>query len=71
MEKERIKQIRNNINNLLSDAITTLNELERKAYEEREIDLMRPISNVRKNIQENKIKMVSELDRLSKMKSMW
>lgn len=71
MEKERIKQIRNNINNLLSDAITTLNELERKAYEEREIDLMRPISNARKNIQENKIKMVNELDRLSKMKSMW
>ena len=71
MDKKRIEGIRNDINTLLSDAVSMLKEMETKAYEEREIDLMKPISNTRKNIQENKIRMVKELDKLSKMKSNW
>lgn len=71
MDKKRIEGIRNDINTLLSDAVRMLKEMETKAYEEREIDLMKPISNTRKNIQENKIRMVKELDKLSKMKSNW
>ncbi len=71
MDKKRIEGIRNDINTLLSDAVSMLKEMETKAYEEREIDLMKPISNTRKNIQENKVRMVKELDKLSKMKSTW
>lgn len=71
MDKERIEGIRNDINTLLSDAVSMLKEMETKAYEEREIDLLKPISNTRKNIQENKVRMVKELDKLSKMKSNW
>ena len=71
MDKKRIEGIRNDINTLLSDAVRMLKEMETKAYEEREIDLMKPISNTRKNIQENKVRMVKELDKLSKMKSNW
>ena len=71
MDKKRIEGIRNGINTLLSDAVSMLKEMETKAYEEREIDLMKPISNTRKNIQENKVRMVKELDKLSKMKSTW
>ncbi len=71
MDKKRIEGIRNDINTLLSDAVSMLKEMETKAYEEREIDLMKPISNTRKNIQENKVRMVKELDKLSKMKSNW
>lgn len=71
MDKKIIEGIRNDINTLLSDAVRMLKEMETKAYEEREIDLMKPISNTRKNIQENKVRMVKELDKLSKMKSNW
>jgi ElaB/YqjD/DUF883 family membrane-anchored ribosome-binding protein len=71
MDKKRIEGIRNDINTLLSDAVSMLKEMETKAYEEREIDLLKPISNTRKNIQENKVRMVKELDKLSKMKSNW
>ena len=71
MDKKRIEGIRNDINTLLSDAVSMLKEMETKAYEEREIDLLKPISNTRKNIQENKVRMVKELDKLSKMKSTW
>ena len=71
MDKKGIEGIRNDINTLLSDAVSMLKEMETKAYEEREIDLMKPISNTRKNIQENKVRMVKELDKLSKMKSNW
>ena len=71
MDKKRIEGIRNDINTLLSDAVSMLKEMETKAYEEREIDLLKPISNTRKNIQENKERMVKELDKLSKMKSNW
>lgn len=71
MDKKKIESIRNDVNALLSDAVRLLNEMEIKAYEEREIDLMKPISNVRKNIQDHKVKMVKELDKLSKMKSIW
>jgi ElaB/YqjD/DUF883 family membrane-anchored ribosome-binding protein len=71
MDKKRIEGIRNDINTLLSDAVSMLKEMETKAYEEREIDLMKPISNTRKNIQENKVRMIKELDKLSKMKSNW
>lgn len=71
MDKKRIEGIRNDINTMLSDAVSMLKEMETKAYEEREIDLLKPISNTRKNIQENKVRMVKELDKLSKMKSNW
>ena len=71
MDKKRIEGIRNDINTLLSDAVKLLKEMETTAYEEREIDLLKPISNARKNIQENKVRMVKELDKLSKMKSTW
>ena len=71
MDKKRIEGIRNDINTLLSDAVSMLKEMETRAYEEREIDLLKPISNTRKNIQENKVRMVKELDKLSKMKSNW
>jgi ElaB/YqjD/DUF883 family membrane-anchored ribosome-binding protein len=71
MDKKRIEGIRNDINTLLSDAVSMLKEMETKAYEEREIDLLKPISNTRKNIQENKVRIVKELDKLSKMKSNW
>ena len=71
MDKKKIESIRNDVNALLSNAVRLLNEIETKAYEEREIDLMKPISNVRKNIQDHKVKMVKELDKLSKMKSTW
>ena len=71
MDKKRIEGIRNDINTLLSDAVSMLKEMETRAYEEREIDLLKPISNTRKNIQENKVRMVKELDKLSKMKSTW
>ena len=71
MDKKKIGSIRNDVNALLSDAVRLLNEMETKAYEEREIDLMKPISNASKSIQDCKIKMVKELDKLSKMKSTW
>ena len=71
MDKKRIEGIRSHLNALMSDAVEILKDMEKKAYEEREIDLMKPISNVRKNIQEQKIKLTKELDRLSKMKSTW
>lgn len=71
MDKKRIEGIRSDLNALMSDAVEILKDMEKKAYEEREIDLMKPISNVRKNIQEQKIKLTKELDRLSKMKSTW
>jgi hypothetical protein len=56
---------------LLGDAVGFLKDMETKAYEEREIDLMKPISKVRNIIQDYKVKMVKELDKLSKMKSTW
>lgn len=71
MDKKRIEGIRSDLNALMSDAVEILKDMEKKAYEEREIDLMKPISNARKNIQEQKIKLTKELDRLSKMKSTW
>ena len=71
MEKKRIEGIRSDLNALMSDAVEILKDMEKKAYEEREIDLLKPISNARKNIQEQKIKLTKELDKLSKMKSTW
>lgn len=71
MDKKRVEGIRNDINTLLSDVVGFLNDMETKAYEEREIDLMKPISKVRNTIQDYKVKMVKELDKLSKMKSTW
>ena len=71
MDKKRIEGIRSDLNALMSDAVEILKDMEKKAYEEREIDLLKPISNVRKNIQEQKIKLTKELDKLSKMKSTW
>ena len=71
MDKKRIEGIRSDLNVLMSDAVEILKDMEKKAYEEREIDLLKPISNARKNIQEQKIKLTKELDKLSKMKSTW
>jgi ElaB/YqjD/DUF883 family membrane-anchored ribosome-binding protein len=71
MDKKRIEGIRSDLNALMSDAVEILKDMEKKAYEEREIDLLKPISNARKNIQEQKIKLTKELDKLSKMKSTW
>ena len=71
MDKKRIEGIRSDLNALMSDAVEILKDMEKKAYEEREIDLLKPISNARKNIQEQKIKLMKELDKLSKMKSTW
>lgn len=71
MNKKRIEGIRSDLNALMSDAVEILKDMEKKAYEEREIDLLKPISNARKNIQEQKIKLTKELDKLSKMKSTW
>jgi hypothetical protein len=71
MDKKRIEGIRSDLNALMSDAVEILKDMEKKVYEEREIDLLKPISNARKNIQEQKIKLTKELDKLSKMKSTW
>jgi len=71
MDKKRIEGLRGDINTLLGDAVGLLKDMEAKAYEEREIDLMKPISKVRNIIQDYKVKMVKELDKLSKMKSTW
>ena len=71
MDKKRVEGIRNDINTFLSDVVGFLKDMETKAYEEREIDLMKPISKVRNTIQDYKVKMVKELDKLSKMKSTW
>lgn len=71
MDKKRVEGIRNDINTFLSDIVGFLKDMETKAYEEREIDLMKPISKVRNTIQDYKVKMVKELDKLSKMKSTW
>lgn len=71
MDKKRIEGLRGDINTLLGDAVGFLRDMETKAYEEREIDLMKPISKVRNIIQDYKVKMVKELDKLSKMKSTW
>ena len=71
MDKKRIEGIRSDLNALMSDAVEILKDMEKKAYEEREIDLLKPIANARKNIQEQKIKLTKELDKLSKMKSTW
>ncbi len=62
MDKKRIEGIRSDLNALMSDAVEILKDMEKKAYEEREIDLLKPISNARKNIQEQKIKLTKELD---------
>ena len=71
MDKKKIEGIRNDVNILLGDAVSILKEMETNAYEDREIDLLKPISNVRKNIQDHKVKMLKELDKLAKMKSTW
>jgi hypothetical protein len=71
MDKKRVEGIRNDINTFLGDIVGFLRDMETKAYEEREIDLMKPISKVRNTIQDHKVKMVKELDKLSKMKSTW
>ena len=71
MDKKRIEGLRGDINTLLGDAVALLKDMESKAYDEREIDLMKPISKVRNIIQDYKVKMVKELDKLSKMKSTW
>jgi hypothetical protein len=71
MDKKKIQGMRSDINALLSETVNILKAMETTAYEEREIDLMKPISNVRKNIQENKVRIIKDLDKLSKMKSNW
>jgi hypothetical protein len=71
MDKKKIEGIRRDINTFLGDAVTLLKEVQNKAYEEREIDLLKPIAKVINTIQDNKVKMVKELDKLSKMKSTW
>jgi hypothetical protein len=71
MDKKRIEGLRGDLNTMLGDAVGLLKDMETKAYEEREIDLMKPISKVRNIIQDYKVKMVKELDKLSKMKSTW
>jgi hypothetical protein len=71
MDKKKIEGMRSDINALLSETVNILKAMETTAYEEREIDLMKPISNVRKNIQENKVRIIKDLDKLSKMKSNW
>ena len=71
MDKNKIQGMRSDINALLSETVNILKRMETTAYEEREIDLMKPISNVRKNIQENKVRIIKDLDKLSKMKSNW
>ena len=71
MDKKKIEGIRNDVNTLLGDAVSILKEMETKAYEDREIDLLKPISEARKSIQDHKVKMLKQLDKLSKMKSTW
>ena len=71
MDKKKIEGIRNDVNTLLSDAVSILKEMETNAYEDREIDLLKPISETRKSIQDHKVKMLKQLDKLSKMKSAW
>ena len=71
MDKKKIEGMRSDINALLSETVNILKAMETTAYEEREIDLMKPISNVIKNIQENKVRIIKDLDKLSKMKSNW
>ena len=71
MDKKKIQGMRSDINALLSETVNILKAMETTAYEEREIDLMKPISNVIKNIQENKVRIIKDLDKLSKMKSNW
>ena len=71
MDKRKIECIRHDVNSLLTHAVQVLNEMETEAYEDREIDLMKPISTVRNFIQSSKIKIIKELDKLSKMKSNW
>lgn len=71
MDKKKIEGLRRDINTILGDAVTLLKEAQDKAYDEREIDLLKPIAKVINTIQDNKVKMVKELDKLSKMKSTW
>ena len=71
MNKKRIEGLRGDINTLLGDAVGLLKDMETKTYGEREIDLLTPISTVRNITQDYKVKMVKELDKLSKMKSTW
>ena len=71
MDKRKIEALRVDINTMLGDVVALLKDMESKAYDEREIDLMKPISKVRNIIQDYKVKMVKELDKLSKMKSNW
>ena len=71
MDKKKVEGIRNDINTLLGDAVSILKEMETNAYEDREIDLLKPISETRKSIQDHKVKMLKQLDKLSKMKSAW
>jgi len=71
MDKRKIESIRHDVNSFLTHSVQVLNEMVTEAYEDREIDLMKPISTVRNCIQSNKIKIIKELDKLSKMKSNW
>lgn len=71
MDKRKIEGIRHDVNSLLSRTVQVLKEMETEAYEDREIDLMKPISAIRNDIQSSKIKIIKGLDKLSKMKSNW
>lgn len=71
MDKRKIEGIRHDVNSLLSRTVLVLKEMETEAYEDREIDLMKPISAIRNDIQSSKIKIIKGLDKLSKIKSNW
>lgn len=71
MDKKAIEGLRTDVNTLLNIVIELLKEEEVKAYNNREIDLLKPIAKVKNSIREHKINIVKELDKLSKMKSNW
>ena len=71
MDRKAVEGIRGDVNSLLSIVIDFLKKEEIKAYNNREIDLLKPISKVKKSIMEHKLSIVKELDKLSKMKSNW
>jgi hypothetical protein len=71
MDNKKIEKLMCDVNTFLHDTVKVLEKMQNKAYDEREIDLLKPISKTINLIKDNRIKIVNGLDKLSKLKSNW
>ena len=71
MDNKKIEKLMCDVNTFLHGTVKVLEEMQNKAYDEREIDLLKPISKTINLIKDNRIKIVNGLDKLSKLKSNW